>query len=133
MTSSLIPTTSVKVGDIILMKNSPRCVIATNPESISVINYEDSTVETVVPERHVFMGNTYFYGKIVSMFNGILGKTNSSNNFIKYMMMSKIMGGNTSSSGNDCFSQLFPLMMLTEKTDIFGDIFNSFDSELVTL
>ena len=54
-------------------------------------NYEDSVVQDILPERHVFMGNTYFYGKIVSMFNGQLGGTNGANNIMKFYMMTEMM------------------------------------------
>ena len=62
----VIPTNKVAKGDIILVNGKPKCVIEADKTKITVINYEDSTVETILPERHVFMGNTYFYGKIVS-------------------------------------------------------------------
>lgn len=64
----VIPTNKVEVGDIILVSGKPKCVVKSDKDTITVINYEDSTVETILPERNVFMGNTYFYGKIVSMF-----------------------------------------------------------------
>lgn len=70
----VIPTNKVAKGDIILVNGKPKCVIEADKTKITVINYEDSTVETILPERHVFMGNTYFYGKIVSMFGSNLGK-----------------------------------------------------------
>ena len=63
----VIPTNKVKRGDIILVSGKPRCVLEVKADSITVINYEDSTVESILPERHMFLGNTYFYGKIVSM------------------------------------------------------------------
>ena len=54
-TCSTIPTNKVEKGDIILVNGKPRCVIETDKTKITVINYEDSTIETVLPERHVFM------------------------------------------------------------------------------
>lgn len=70
----VIPTNKVEAGDIILVSGKPKCVIAVNNDTIKVIDYEDSTVKDILPERHVFMGNTYFYGKIVSMFGNDLMK-----------------------------------------------------------
>ena len=64
----VIPTNKVVKGDIILVNGKPKCVIEADKTKITVINYEDSTVETILPERHVFMGNTYFY---VGQFDGI--------------------------------------------------------------
>lgn len=104
----VIPTNKVEKGDIILVNKKPRCVVKTNKEEITVINYEDSTVETILPERHVFMGNTYFYGKIVSMFGNNFSKGKGMNNIMKYMMMSEMMKGNS----NGSFQNLLPMMML---------------------
>ena len=64
----VIPSAKVKPGDIILNGGKPACVRKAGRDSIEVINYETSAVETILPERHVFMGNTWFYGKIVSLF-----------------------------------------------------------------
>lgn len=64
----VIPTNSVKIGDIILVDGKPKCVIAVNDESIKVIDYDSSEIREIIPTRHVFMGATYFYGKIVSLF-----------------------------------------------------------------
>ena len=81
----VIPTNKVEKGHIILVNCKPKCVIDADKTKLTVINYEDSTVETILPERHVFMGNTYFYGKIVSMFgsDSIKGKKGA-NNIFKY-------------------------------------------------
>ena len=73
----VIPSAKVKPGDIILNGGKPACVRKAGRDSIEVINYETSAVETILPERHVFMGNTWFYGKIVSLFgdgSSICGK-----------------------------------------------------------
>lgn len=95
----VIPTNKVEKGDIILVNRKPKCVIDADKIKLTVINYEDSTVETILPERHVFMGNTYFYGKIVSMFgnDSIKGKKGT-NNIFKYMMLSQMMKGDNSNS-----------------------------------
>lgn len=63
-----IPTNKVKVGDIILVGGKPKCVIETGENKMVVINYEDSTVDTILPERHMFLGNAFITTKIVSMF-----------------------------------------------------------------
>jgi hypothetical protein len=60
------------------------------------MNYEDSTIDTIVPERHVFMGSTYFYGKIVSMLGSSASKgKDGMAQMMKFMMMSQMMGGGT--------------------------------------
>jgi len=107
----LIPTNKVHKGDIILVNGKPKCVMEVEDNKITVINYEDSTMETILPERHVFMGNTYFYGKIVSMFGDSFknGKKGGINNIFKYMMMSEMLKGNTGNSG---MSNMLPFMMM---------------------
>ena len=87
----LIPTNRVEKGDIILVAGKPKCVIEAEKNKITVINYEDSTIDTILPERHIFMGNTYFYGKIVSMFGkGFSGGKKGMNKMMKYMLMSEM-------------------------------------------
>lgn len=107
----VIPTNKVKVGDIILIGGKPKCVIEAEKNKLTVINYEDSTIDTVLPERHVFMGNTYFYGKIVSMFgNNFMSEKKGTNKIMSYMLMSQMFKGNgiASNSGNS----MLPMMML---------------------
>lgn len=127
----VIPTNKVEVGDIILVNRKPKCVIEAEKNQITVINYEDSTVDTILPERHVFMGNTYFYGKIVSMFgNNFVGKKGGANNIMNYMLMNEMMksmgGGN--GGGNSGFNNMLPLMMMGGKFgNMFEGMFNFFD------
>lgn len=127
----VMPTTKVKPGDIILVAGKPKCVIETNSKTITVINYEDSTVENMLPERHVFMGNTYYYGKIVSMFgNNFSDKPNGMNKIMSYMMMSELMKGNNS---NSMFGSANPAMLMLlagngNMTDMFDGMFD-FDFE----
>lgn len=105
----VIPTNKVEVGDIILISGKPKCVIEADKNKLTVINYEDSTIDTVLPERHVFMGNTYFYGKIVSMFGSdFTGGKKGMNKMMSYMMMSEMMKGN----GANNMGGMFPMMML---------------------
>jgi len=114
----VIPTNKVEKGNIILVNGKPKCVIEADKTKITVINYEDSTIDTILPERHVFMGNTYFFGKIVSMFgsNIIKGKKGT-NNIFKYMMLSQMMKGDSGTNGismnnNSGMSAMLPLMMM---------------------
>ena len=93
----VIPTTHVEVGDIILVGGKPKCVIKADKKIIEVIDYENSEVRQVVPERHVFMGSTYFYGKIISMFGDSFKKGKGLGNVMKMMMMSQMLGSNTGS------------------------------------
>lgn len=108
----VIPTNKAEPGDILLVAGKPKCVIEAEKNKLTVINYEDSTVETILPERHVFMGNTYFYGKIVSMFGSDLIKgKRGTNKIMQYMMLSEMMKGNSGDSGNG-MNAMLPLMMM---------------------
>ena len=131
----VIPATRVKPGDIILNGGRPACVRQASPNSIEVINYETSVVETILPERHVFMGNTYFYGKIVSIFgdgSSICGK-GSVTRMMKFMMLGSLMGNSTDTENGIMPAQgsqggmgiLLPLMLMKGEgfDDLFGGLF----------
>ena len=107
----VIPTNKVAVGDIILVGGRPKCVTAVDKKIITVIDYENSEVRQVVPERHVFMGSTYFYGKIVSMFGNSFKKGKGLGNVMKMMMFSQMMGGNGSNNGNNGIGQMLAMSM----------------------
>lgn len=128
----VIPTNKVSIGDIILVNGKPRCVIEAKKNMITVINYEDSTVENILPERHVFMGNTYFYGKIVSMFGDSLTKGNKGmKNMMSYMVFSEMMKGNNGfGNSNNGMNAMLPFMMMINggMDKMFGGMFD-FDTE----
>lgn len=109
----IIPTNKVDVGDIILVKGTPRCVIEVDKKTLKVMNYEDMTIDTLVPERHVFMGNTYFYGKIVSLMGSTAGKgKDGMKQMMQFMMMNQMMGGNTSGGMNMGGTNMLPMMLM---------------------
>lgn len=109
----IIPTNKVDVGDIILVKGTPRCVIEVDKKTLKVMNYEDMTIDTLVPERHVFMGNTYFYGKIVSLMGSTAGKgKDGMKQMMQFMMMNQMMGGNTSGGMNMNGNSMLPMMLM---------------------
>ena len=111
----VLPTSKVKVGDVILVQGKPKCVLGVNEEdkSIKCIDYETSEIREIVPERHVFLGSTFWYGKIVSLFGnaglkgkGLMGK------LISLMVMKSMMGGG---NGNgDAFGGLGQMMMMQQ-------------------
>lgn len=117
----VIPTNKVEKGDIILVAGKPKCVVEAEKNKITVINYEDSTIDTILPERHIFMGNTYFYGKIVSMFGNNFKGKGGMENIMKYMMMSEMMKGNAGGAGSS-MSSMLPFMMMGG-----GNFSNMFD------
>lgn len=119
----VIPTNTVAVGDIILVSGEPRYVLDVKEDMLTVINYKNGTVENVMPERHMFMGNTYFYGKIMSMFGNMGGLTggDGAQNVMKYMMMSQMFKG---MGGRD--SGMNPMMMMMMMNG--GGMGNMFDN-----
>lgn len=111
----LIPTNKAAKGDIILVGGKPKCVIEAEKNRLTVINYEDSTIDTILPERHVIMGNTYFYGKIVSMFGNNFGKgKKGANKIFQYMIMSEMMKGGSTAGANTNANpmSMLPMMMM---------------------
>ena len=77
------------------------------------------------------MGNTYFYGKIVSMFgnDAVKGKKGT-NNIFKYMMLSQIMKGNDGNATgmigeNNGMSAMLPFMMMGgNMSEMFDGMFD---------
>jgi len=116
----VIPTNKVKQGDILLANGKPKCVIEAGDDRITVINYEDSTVEQILPERYIFMGNTYFYGKIVSMFGTDLMKGKGNGRIMKYMMLSEMMKGRSGGGMNG----MLPFLLMGKDGDLFDGIFD---------
>ena len=107
----IIPTNKVEVGDIILVGGKPKCVTGVDKKIITVIDYENSEVRQVVPERHVFMGSTYFYGKIVSMFGNAFKNGKGMGNAVKMMMFSQMLGGNSKDNGNNGLGSMLAMSM----------------------
>ncbi len=105
----VIPTFSVNKGDIILVNGKPRCVIEVGDNEIKTFSYENSTIDTVIPEHHVFMGKTYCYGKIFSPFANMVKSDGGFNNMMSMVMMSKMFGNGSSKSN---FGGMDPMMMM---------------------
>jgi len=109
----VIPTNKVEVGDIILVGGKPKCVTEVNKKVITVIDYENSEVRQVVPERHVFMGSTYFYGKVISMFGNAFKGGKGLGNVMKMMMFSQMMGGNNGTNNAGGMGNMGQLMAMS--------------------
>jgi len=130
----VIPTNKVGLGDIILVDGKPKCVIESDKKTIKVIDYETAEIKTILPERHIFMGNVYFYGKIVSMFGNVMKGGNGLQGLMKMSIMSQMMGGNsifggsatTPSGMGGMGNMLAPMMMM----GMFGHGSNPFDDLL---
>ena len=126
----VIPTNKVKVGDIILVSNKPKCVTAVDKNVITAIDYETSEVRQIVPERHMFMGNLYFYGKIVSMFGNSFTKGKGLGNVMKMMLFSQMLGGKNKDNNSNNLGQIMAMSMLMGKDNSFDNMFDfSFDED----
>ncbi len=71
----VIPTRTLKPGDIVIINGKPMYILETKAKNrVEAMSYEDSTIQTVIPERHAIMGRK-FYGKIVSLIGkGFIGE-----------------------------------------------------------
>ena len=129
----VIPTCKVAKGDIILVDGKPKCVIEKQKDKdvITVIDYESSEIRQLVPERHVFMGSVYYYGKIVSMFGSSFKNGKGMGNMFKMMMFSQMMNGKTSGGGlSDMGSMMAMSMMMGGEGNMFGGLFDEISSGL---
>lgn len=113
----LLPTNKVKAGDILLAGGKPKCVIRAEKECFTVINYENALVESLLPEYHVFMGDTYFFGKIVSLFGHGNGKKKTGGRrILHYMMLSEMLKGNKTA---------LPFLLMSQgKNGLFDSMFD---------
>lgn len=143
----LIPTNTLKVGDIILMQKGdrrvPRFVIKVDNGIITALDYEDNELKQVLPERHILMGKVFFYAKIWCPFQGMASNGNMFGQMFKMQLMSQMMngmmnGGNitdtTNSMGN--MGQMFMMQMMggmfggkAENSNPFATIFGGEDGE----
>lgn len=119
----VVPTNAIVAGDIILVNKEPRYVLDVKDDIITAINYKSGTIENIMPERHMFMGSTYFYGKIVSLFGNMGGiGGDGANNVLKYMMMSQMMKG--MNGGETTGMNPMMLMMMMMNGGGFGKMFD---------
>ena len=119
----VVPTFKVECGDIILVNGKPRCVIEVGKTSIKTFSYENSTIDEVIPEHHVFMGKTYCYGKIFSPLMN-MGKDDGSamSSMMNMMMMNQMFnGGNNNNMG---FNPMMFMMMNNGGTNPFMNMFD---------
>lgn len=111
-----VPTSKVTIGDVILISGKPYCVIAraTDINAVNVINYENSTIKTITPELRSFMGNSYLYSKVVSVFGDDLTYNEKSlKNLTSYMIMLNILKDIKPSNGlNSHISSMLPFFIM---------------------
>lgn len=118
----VVPTFKVEKGDIILVNGKPRCVIEVGNTSIKTFCYEDSTIDEVIPEHHVFMGKTYCYGKIFSPFMNMSKSDGAMDDMMKMMMMSQMFGGN--GNMNQGMNPMMFMMMSGKGGNFFDNMFD---------
>ena len=110
----VIPTRKLKEGDIVLINGKPMYILEVKAKNrVEAMNYEDSTIQTVIPERHAIMGRR-FYGKIVSLLGSGFGagKGGFFKNMLKLKMMSSMMGGSDSTDGMFGGNSLAMMMLM---------------------
>lgn len=129
----VVPAARVKPGDIILVNGTPRCVMKAEKNLLTVMTYETGAVETIIPERHMFMGSIYFYHKIMTPMLGMFGtKKGKANRMLKMMMMSDMMkpGGNNGTGGNMGFMQMLMMQgLMKDMGNSMEDMFDGFDND----
>lgn len=105
----LLPSTKVKVGDIILRDGAFYSIISMDDATNELVgyNYETGKKETLVRETHCFLGSTYFYSKLFSPVLSFFGsKTTKSED--------KKEEGSTDEASEDTISTLLPLAMMSQ-------------------
>ena len=130
----VLPTNQVEKGDIILIGGKPKCVIEPKQNTVVVQDYEDREIKEVRHEKNIFMGEMYFYGKIVSFFfqngsNCLKGKEGMAR-MAQIMMMSQAAKAFTGNSkDNNSFASMIPLMMLSGGNNPFSNMFGFFNNK----
>lgn len=110
----VMPTRNLKPGDIVLINGKPMYIIDVKAKNrVEAMSYENSTIQTVIPERHAFLGRR-FYGKIVSLIAGGFGaKGGFFKNMLKLKMMSSMFSGGAAGGSTGGFGgNMLPMMML---------------------
>lgn len=120
----IVPTISVKMGDIIMINGKPKAVLKVEDGYIETFSYEDSTIDKTVVETHVWMGKKYCYGKIVSPFGNMMSSDGGMESMMKMAMASQMFGGN--SSTNSINPMMF-MLVNGKDNDFFGGFGDMFD------
>ena len=102
-----IPTNKVARGDIILATNGPACVLSAEENEIRAFDYKTGTIVSIVPERHVFFGSSYFYSKIFSPFSNLTTGDNPMEKMLPFMMFSEM-----NKSGSDMGKAMGMMMLM---------------------
>ena len=123
-----IPCNKVSKRDIILAANGPACVINASENEIKAFDYKTGTIVTIVPERHILFGSTYFYSKIFSPFANMAKGDNPMEKMLPLMMFSEM-----SKSDSDMSKTMGIAMLMNggmNFTSMFDGVFNTQDTKL---
>ncbi len=121
----VLPTNRVRPGDIILSGGMPVCVLSSDGDTVTAVHFETAAVQTLVPERHLFMGNTYLFGRIVSLFGaGGAGGKKRAGRMMKYMMLSSMLRGKGDGNGN-----MLPLILMSGGGDWMDGLFEELNGD----
>ena len=124
------PTNKAAKGDIILVGGKPKCVMSVGKDTIKVLGYEDGQIQELVPERHMFLGETYFYGKIVSIFGNRKGsRKKGMGNIMKFMFLSQMLKGKGTDESSSGMTQLLPFMLMSGNGGFMDGLFEFMDDE----
>ena len=127
----VIPTRKLNPGDIVLINGKPMYILEVKAKNrVEAMNYEDSTIQTVIPERHAIMGRR-FYGKIVSLLGSGFGKGKGEffKNMLKLKMMGSMLGGNDAAEGLGGFGSNGLAMMMLMGNGSMDGIFDGFGDD----
>ena len=124
----VIPTRTLKPGDIVFINGKPMYILEIKSKNrVEAMNYEESTIQTVIPERHAIMGRR-FYGKIVSLLGSGFGagKGGFFKNMLKLKMMSSMMGGSNVNAADGMFGGNGLAMMMLMGNGSMDGLFDGF-------
>lgn len=130
----VLPTNKVAVGDIILAggnKRTPKYVLEKTKTTLRVFDYLEGEVKEIIPERQMFMGKQYCYGKIVSLFGGNKGiKGKGFKGMMKFMMLANLMNGKPGNGSGDMMQTMMMMSMMNGKDNLFDDMLDfEFDED----
>ena len=79
----VVPTNKTEAGDILLINGQPRYVLETKNNMITVLNYEDCTIESILPYLRCFKQCIYMMLSEMMKSNS----TNGMNSLLPYFLM----------------------------------------------
>ena len=126
----LVPATRVSPGDIIMGSGGPCCVIESGEKNLKVFSYKRGIIEELVPEQHIFLGNTYCFTKLFSPFANMLKGSKGMDNAVKWMVLSGMLSSSGKSAGAGPEMNPLLLMLAGGENGLLGDMFRGvFDAE----